>query len=85
MRKCEECPDCREVKDDSKQYKNTRAVICGARHDKYKDCYEYRWLFVDRHLRATEPEPVTEETPIVAVDKRMTQDILKGLKKVGKR
>ena len=84
MTKCEGCNNLVEVKDDSKRYKSTRAVICNAPHSKYRDCFEYRWLFVDRLRRTTQPEPNREEKPVPKTTPTQMKDILKGLQKVGK-
>lgn len=85
MQKCLDCEYLVQVKDDGKRYKSTRAVICGASHDKYKNCYAYRWLFVDSAVRGTEPEPNREPKPIPIATPTQMKDILKGLGKVGKR
>ena len=85
MQKCLDCQHLKEVKDDAKRYSKTRAVICNAPHSVYKNCFEYRWLFVQGTIRGYEPEPQEEPERLGTVDAQKMHEILTKLKKTGKK
>jgi len=82
---CEGCKCFVELKDDPKQYPKTVGVICNAPQTEMAQCYTYDWYRAVSHYHGERVKPQPEPKRIEPIDNRSAQEVLRQLRRIGKK